>query len=211
MFMNLLKKTPSVVLTLLLFTLVIHVDDAKALPVTDGLQSGVLRENSWGIPRGNGLRERGTWIVNYNERTRQQDQNADTVTTIAAIIDAPIKREMFTSQGWGAGGMPFNVLYMKSRKPTKPRLQTLQPIAEPLRAQPPAELMPQPQKQYQNPNGSMNLGEDAPQTSASGGMLVGRNRPKSQSSSSSLFVPSRRHYSIIPQLFVSYGWGSVGK
>ncbi|XP_063222720.1 uncharacterized protein LOC134531101 [Bacillus rossius redtenbacheri] len=85
-----------------------------------------------------------------------------------------VKKNVFTSRGWGPGGMPFSVLYL-SRKARVHR-----PPAPP---QLPGEAVPQP------------LALTAVAAPHAGYDTFG----------------ARRHYSIIPQLFVSYGWGPIGK
>ncbi|RZF44516.1 hypothetical protein LSTR_LSTR002289 [Laodelphax striatellus] len=115
----------------------------------------------------------------------------------------PPKREMFVSRGWGAGGMPFNVLYMNSKSSklgsnagTQPRTAAI--LAEPLRSTDITDEYP-----IETPY----TGEPEQRTRNSP-RYTGRTKNKSQSASGPSF---RKHYSIIPQLFVSYGWGPIGK
>ncbi|KAJ8896193.1 hypothetical protein PR048_001536 [Dryococelus australis] len=91
-----------------------------------------------------------------------------------------VKKNVFTSWGWGAGGMPFSVLYLnrKSRVHYPPKA-----------GQPLSETMPQP----------LAMTAEHPQD-INYQMVSPRNT-----------LGTRRHYSIIPQLFVSYGWGPIGK
>lgn len=83
------------------------------------------------------------------------------------------KKDVFMSRGWGAGGMPFSVLYMNPSHSSKaPATETKQTVAE----------KPQPHKNVPQVRNSM--------------------RQKSI---------HRISHSVIPQLFVSYGWGPHGK
>lgn len=88
-----------------------------------------------------------------------------------------VKKDVFISRGWGAGGMPFSVLYMTphaSKAPFEQGHKTNQlPRIEPFRP-----------KTHVSVRNSMG----------------GIGRPG-----------GRKSYSIIPQLFVSYGWGPAGK
>jgi hypothetical protein len=96
------------------------------------------------------------------------------------------KKNIFTSRGWGAGGMPFNILYMyqQQMKPTsRSDLARAQQLVAALHGFPPAS-------QHR-------------QMTARNAMSSGRG-PRAQ-------TPTRRQYSSIPQLYVSYGWGPQGK
>ncbi|XP_034934906.1 uncharacterized protein [Chelonus insularis] len=93
-----------------------------------------------------------------------------------------VKKDSFVSRNWGAGGLPFSVLYMnphgsRSNQPTDPTKQadTKRPMAGVEPSVPP-----------KNTNTR----------------LTTRN---------GINVQQRRQYSIIPQLFISYGWSSLGK
>ncbi|XP_039283826.1 uncharacterized protein LOC111043258 [Nilaparvata lugens] len=119
-------------------------------------------------------------------------------------VAAPPKREMFVSRGWGAGGMPFNVLYMNSKSSklgssgsSQPRTAAI--LAEPLRSPSSADINDEYPVETSYPGGAAG---NSPR-------YTGRTKNKSQSSSGS--ASFRKHYSIIPQLFVSYGWGPIGK
>ncbi|XP_053595760.1 uncharacterized protein LOC128667958 isoform X2 [Microplitis demolitor] len=81
------------------------------------------------------------------------------------ITSRSVKRDSILSPSWGAGGLPFSVLYMNSHN------SRVQPTTE--------------------------------NTSIS---RVNKNRINGRNSSG-----QRRQYSIIPQLFISYGWSSFGK
>lgn len=86
------------------------------------------------------------------------------------------------------GGMPFSVLYMNP----KAHMSARSPMAEPLRTLPPA---------FDNSEALLqdNIGPDAQALSSR------LEHP------SPTIIPTRRQYSIIPQLFVSYGWGPLGE
>uniref|UniRef100_A0A1B6D207 Peptidase S1 domain-containing protein n=1 Tax=Clastoptera arizonana TaxID=38151 RepID=A0A1B6D207_9HEMI len=99
----------------------------------------------------------------------------------------PMKKDIFVSRSWSAGGMPFSVLYMKPKHPKNTR----SPVAQPLQAGNDYEDKLK-YEQYQPVRA---------QTQA---------LTREQSGEVNL-LPSRRQYSIIPQLFVSYGWGPLGK
>lgn len=83
--------------------------------------------------------------------------------------------------GWTMAGMPFSVLYMS---PKKAQLTAHEPVAELLKSVP---------LSYEDNNHIL---------------------PEPETSLDSLkpaVIPSRKQYSIIPQLFVSYGWRPLGK
>ncbi|XP_057334970.1 uncharacterized protein LOC130673782 [Microplitis mediator] len=88
------------------------------------------------------------------------------------ITSRSVKRDSILSPSWGAGGLPFSVLYMNSHNSrvhptTDTRIKTKKPIES---------------------------------TPVNKNRINGRNSPG-----------QRRQYSIIPQLFISYGWSSFGK
>ncbi|XP_012254512.1 uncharacterized protein LOC105685199 [Athalia rosae] len=93
------------------------------------------------------------------------------------------KKDVFMSRGWGAGGMPFSVLYMHPHS-QRSNSNTGANEIEPARALPlESPALP---SLPRNSNNRVAL----------------RNGASGQ---------PRRQYSIIPQLFVSYGWGPHGK
>lgn len=98
------------------------------------------------------------------------------------------KKNIFTSRGWGAGGMPFNILYMHQQQQTKPPSRFEVAGAQQLVAS--AQSFPTASQQYR---------QVAVRNAMGGG--AGTVAP----------APTRRQYSIIPQLYVSYGWGPQGK
>lgn len=95
----------------------------------------------------------------------------------------PTKKDMFLSRGWGAGGMPFSVLYMSPHSSKSNIEHNFKPIALASR-----------QKELYKPKVSP--------ISLRNSMGSGVSR---------MGLGTRKSYSIIPQLFVSYGWGPSGK
>lgn len=89
-----------------------------------------------------------------------------------------VKKDMFISRGWGAGGMPFSVLYMNSSFSSSkaPALEAS------VKQQQTVPKKPQNNKTF-------------PQIRKSA-----RQKTKTRSPNS-----------VIPQLFLSYGWGPMGK
>lgn len=87
------------------------------------------------------------------------------------------KKDVFVSRGWGAGGMPFSVLYMNPSHSSKaPAIETVRK---------PTDINASKQHQHKS----------VPQV---------RNSMRQKSI-------HRISHSVIPQLFVSYGWGPHGK
>ncbi|KAJ3659083.1 hypothetical protein Zmor_010791 [Zophobas morio] len=86
------------------------------------------------------------------------------------------KKDIFISRGWGAGGMPFSVLYMNPTFSSSKAPATVE-----------TNIRPQTASKSQR--------KSLPQVRTS-------MRQKSL---------SRTPHSVIPQLFVSYGWGPLGK
>lgn len=96
-----------------------------------------------------------------------------------------VKKNIFLSRGWGAGGMPFNVLYMKPASRSAVVRPEQMVTAAPLTGFPTTS-------QHQKVN-VLNALSHAPKTGNRRGRKI------------------RRKYSVIPQLFVSYGWGPLRK
>lgn len=86
------------------------------------------------------------------------------------------KKDVFVSRGWGAGGMPFSVLYMNPSHSSKA------PVVETFHTKDTVEEVKP-------------LPKSVPQV---------RNSMRQKSI-------HRISHSVIPQLFVSYGWGPHGK
>lgn len=119
--------------------------------------------------------------MQWDPLTMSHDNAVDELEPIQEV-----KKNIFLSRGWGAGGMPFNVLYMKpaSRSAVVRAEQMVMPA--PLTGFPTTS-----QHQQVNVQNTLN---HAPKTgNRKGGRKI------------------RRQYSVIPQLFVSYGWGPLGK
>ncbi|XP_014204653.1 uncharacterized protein LOC106636679 [Copidosoma floridanum] len=98
------------------------------------------------------------------------------------------KKDTFMSRGWGAGGMPFSVLSMKPRANNHSSSST------------PTQGETSKNGESVSKNGAGDSPALAPPTTGRSGL-----------SNSSNSGQPRRHYSIIPQLFISYGWGPSGK
>ena len=113
------------------------------------------------------------------------------------------KKNIFTSRGWGAGGMPFSVLYLHQQQYHKP---SRSPIAGAQQlVAPPAPLRGFPSQYRQVAvRNALSSALTAANNMAGGGSSGG-------GGGASASLPTRRQYSIIPQLYVSYGWGPHGK
>lgn len=90
------------------------------------------------------------------------------------------KKDVFVSRGWGAGGMPFSVLYMNPSYSSKAP-STIENSYKSM-------ALSAPRKHQQ---------KSMPQVRTSM-----HSRPKNI---------NKIAHSVIPQLFVSYGWGPLGK
>lgn len=88
------------------------------------------------------------------------------------------KKDVFLSRGWGAGGMPFSVLYMN------PSYSSKVPITAENSYKSVAPSSPRKEKSIPQVRNSMHT------------------RPRNI---------NKIAHSVIPQLFVSYGWGPLGK
>ncbi|XP_063981995.1 uncharacterized protein LOC135165020 [Diachasmimorpha longicaudata] len=100
---------------------------------------------------------------------------------VRQVFNKPVKKDIFVSRTLGAGGMPFSVLYM-NRHGTR--------LSHPSTSD-----------NRRTSNSSLKKSTVAPPTPKQQNTRVA---PRNGSS------PPRR-YSIIPQLFISYGWGPFGK
>ncbi|XP_075225910.1 uncharacterized protein LOC142327032 [Lycorma delicatula] len=212
------------ILTVIILQLLYSISNVQGDPIRineyRNQQPGIYNDESWNNeeqeyrPTRNGVMmeiNNNKQNINHRRDFNKGDSNCNK-GKCETKVDMPVKKEMFVSRGWGAGGMPFNVLYMKNPKPVK-SLRTAQSgiIAEPLRSQLPHQLQ---QDYINNPSEQLpsiitSQREVTPQSSNSN-QSPNNNNPKGRGTNT-MYVPSRRHYSIIPQLFVSYGWGPIGK
>lgn len=131
----------------------------------------------------------------------------------------PGKRDIFMSRGWGAGGMPFSVLYLNSHL----RLKQQQKLREQLLLQQQQQMQQQQQLREQYEHGSARqprfspLEADGQQAAARTAALVSEQHDYGDPSSipaPSPPPPQRiipyKQYAVLPQLFISYGWGPLG-
>ncbi|CAL1674953.1 unnamed protein product [Lasius platythorax] len=91
------------------------------------------------------------------------------------------KKDVFMSRGWGAGGMPFSVLYMN---PRSNHVVTATSTS-------------------QRQESGMTTESSTPFVEHPNSRIAPRNGQST--------VQPRRQYWTIPQLFISYGWGPFGK
>ncbi|KAJ8680382.1 hypothetical protein QAD02_016169 [Eretmocerus hayati] len=126
-------------------------------------------------------REKDPWI----DRSVSEGVPMVGGSSINQLTSKPTKKDIFSSRGWNAGGMPFSVLYMSPRTHPPP-LSSGQTDA--------------------NKDTARKNNEAAAQITSSSGSRKGQTNRVTQRNGQ-----PRRHYSIIPQLFVSYGWGPSGK
>lgn len=107
------------------------------------------------------------------------------IRQIRSISKKGFKRDMFISRGWGAAGMPFSILYLypSSRASNAPTIdKTTFYKQSQQRKQQQKNLLPQLRMAMPN---------------------RGRSGAKANM--------NRTPHSVIPQLFVSYGWGPLGR
>jgi len=110
------------------------------------------------------------------------------------IPPRPVKKDVFMSRSWGPGGLPFSVLYMNphaARTNNHPNNGMIEVV-------PPTKI---------TPDSTAGRSFEAPLPTANptkhpNYRVALRNGASGQ---------PRRQYSIIPQLFISYGWGPLGK
>ncbi|XP_011881449.1 PREDICTED: uncharacterized protein LOC105569530 [Vollenhovia emeryi] len=92
------------------------------------------------------------------------------------------KKDVFVSRSWGAGGMPFSVLYMNPHGP---------------------------RSNHAVATTSTSQRQDSSATTESSMSFAEHSRIGSRNGQST--VQPRKQYWTIPQLFISYGWGPFGK
>ncbi|XP_015600533.1 uncharacterized protein LOC107270225 [Cephus cinctus] len=126
----------------------------------------------------------------WREGSRSFDvELKSTSPSVRQVASRLSKKDVFVSRGWGAGGMPFSVLYMSPHNTRNNGPSNGVPgsgLVEPARALPLEHSLTPATVSRHPPNYRL-----APRNGASG--------------------QPRRQYSIIPQLFVSYGWGPLGR
>lgn len=100
------------------------------------------------------------------------------------------------------GGLPFSVLYMNPKNQMS--LRSPMAVTEPLHSFPSAVNF-NPDELKMNDQPLERAEEELNQEVQAQALVSNSERPIPT------MIPTRRQYSIIPQLFVSYGWGSLGK
>ncbi|KYQ51873.1 hypothetical protein ALC60_09074 [Trachymyrmex zeteki] len=90
------------------------------------------------------------------------------------------KKDVFVSRNWGAGGMPFSVLYMSPRSNHAVATSTTQR-------------------------------QESSATTESLTSFAEHSNSRVGSRNGQSTTQPRKQYWTIPQLFISYGWGSIGK
>lgn len=115
-------------------------------------------------------------LINQQEGAPMVTNNYSMATLKYKLIPES-KKDVFISRGWGAGGMPFSVLYMSPHSSKAPIQSESHYKPIPISSQ-----FPRMDKQT----------------------FIDMQQPRT-------YIKSRRQYSVIPQLFVSYGWGPMGR
>lgn len=163
---------------------------------------------------------------------QQQQQQGVTSNQSSAITSMrpQIKKDVFMSRGWGAAGMPFNMVYLnhytKAHKAYAQNLQLQQQQQERLRQRETEQM----RLRSGGGGGGLLAGLDQPRTLPYGSRYATASEPQTNAQQQSEFgngnnredeyadsgvylsaKPSspRRQYNV-PQLFVSYGWGPMG-
>lgn len=164
------------------------------------------------------------------EQQQQQGVTSNHSSAAATVSMRPqIKKDVFMSRGWGAAGMPFNMVYLnhytKAHKAYTQNLQLQQQQQEQLRQREAEQMrlrsgaggggmlagLDQPRTL---PYGSRYAAASEPQTNAQQSEFGNSNNREDEYADSGVYLsakPSspRRQYNV-PQLFVSYGWGPMG-
>lgn len=165
------------------------------------------------------------------EQQQLQQQQQQRVASNYSVSMRPqqIKKDVFMSRGWGAAGMPFNMVYLnhytKAHKAYTQNLQLQQQQQERLRQREAEQI----RLRSGGGGGGALAGLDQPRTLPYGSRYAaaaasepqtnaqqsefGNNR-EDEYADSGVYLsakPSspRRQYNV-PQLFVSYGWGPMG-
>lgn len=114
--------------------------------------------------------------------------SSEKMKELLRILNKLKKSEFLKLNGWSARGMPFNVLY------TPNTLQ--QKFLSSMNSLPERKSVPQPLRRE---NYEPEKNQDKKEYLRYGSKVSNK-------------IPQfRKHYLVIPQLFVSYGWGSLGK
>lgn len=160
---------------------------------------------------------------------QQQRVTSNHSSSSASIRPQQIKKDVFMSRGWGAAGMPFNMVYLnhytKAHKAYAQNLQLQQQQgqreAEQMRLRSGAggggilAGLDQPRTlPYGSRYAAASAAASEPQTNAQQSEFGGNNNREDEYADSGVYLsakPSspRRQYNV-PQLFVSYGWGPMG-
>ncbi|XP_033330376.1 uncharacterized protein LOC117222668 [Megalopta genalis] len=154
----------------------------EVLPVKEEIRGNIPMEEV--VPKIHTRREAAsvdpnTIIDSWGESAPVIDKRADALLQNAKQTKNKLpKKDVIMSRSWGAGGMPFSVLYMSPHSlRTNYASSAQQEVPKTNDASTPSATHPD----YR---------------------ITLRNGGSSQ---------PRRQYSIIPQLFISYGWGPFGK
>lgn len=174
--------------------------------------------------------------ASQGQPTRPEQQQQPGVTSnyssssSNAVVRSQIKKDVFMSRGWGAAGMPFNMVYLNHyTKAHKAYAQNLQ-----LQQQQQEQLRQREAEQIRLRSGGMirDQGLDQPRTLPYGSRYAAAVASEPQTNAqqsefgnngvnrddeyadSGVYLPAkpsspRRQYNV-PQLFVSYGWGPMG-
>lgn len=165
------------------------------------------------------------------EQQPQQQQQLQGVTcnysasASNAVVRPQLKKDVFMSRGWGAAGMPFNMVYLNHyTKAHKAYAQSQQ-----LQQQQQEQLRQREAEQVRLRSGGMSIRDQGleqprtlpygsryaePQTNAQQSEFGNNGNREDEYGDSGVYLsakPSspRRQYNV-PQLFVSYGWGPMG-
>lgn len=164
-----------------------------------------------------------------DQRQQQQQPGVTSNYSSNALARPQIKKDVFMSRGWGAAGMPFNMVYLnhytKAHKAYAQNLQLQQQQQEQLRQREADQIrlrsggvireqgLDQPRTLPYGTRYADAVVASEPQTNAQQSEF-GNGQREDEYADSGVYLsakPSspRRQYNV-PQLFVSYGWGPMG-